>query len=1068
MATISEKFINDKFPNNLQISAKKLLDSGMVNPILTSDANFSSEINGLHYHEVNLEVKERRLKAKCDCEQKKVCEHILATLLLTERFDDLKLALKKNVKAEIILEDVEEISQENSVEYLKNYDKEETVWRPELTEPTFEGFPEIVTTRKQKIRNYTRQLHHCQFVADDKLKIDMVINLDESVEKEHLMVQLYYQTINSDHTWSKRQALETIPSHLGTIYSALSHFGSFKNRVRERAKLRIDTLPNVFRLPFEFAYAFFKIGYSENIFIRKSCHCKEIYPIHLANDWQLKLDFSKEITAYFTNGSELLKLNECQLLTTSKFMIRDNRVILFEDYDCHELFKTLRQPIVVQEWEIGEWVKNLLLRTNYPEHFIPHNLQWQSYSDVIPKAKIKLRTAKYKYRGREQLHAEVSFIYADSEVREVSNDQKVASFSGHKIYQRNQDAEEKLREYLIGLDFRFNASNGREEYGWKLIPSKLDKVVGELLKKDWVVLAEGKNYRKPQDMNVKIKAGNNDWFELEGKVQFDNLSVSLPQLLQALKGKQNYIRLGDGSFGILPLEWLKNFTVLNEIGLTEGELIKFRRSQAIILDQLLQKIPNCQVDQRLTEAAKKLQTFTKLAMVEPVNSFLGQLRPYQKEALSWLNFLAQYGFGGILADDMGLGKTVQVLAHLESRRQATQLPSLVVAPRSLMFNWLAEAAKFTPEMRVMIHQGGGRDKSGRHFHRYELILTTYGTLVRDVGEFVGDFDYVILDESQAIKNADTQNAKAAKLLRTNHRLCLSGTPIENSITELFSQFEFLNPGFINNCSKISQNFSEHDMQSIRQAIKPFVLRRTKEQVATDLPPKEEQVVYCEMNDAQRFQYNELRDFYRDSLLGGEGETFDILSAIMRLRQVACHPGLVDPQLIGQPAVKTEVILPKIKELITTGHKVLIFSQFRSYLQIVKGLVEAENIDYSYIDGTVSDRQKEVNEFQDNPDKKLFLISLKAGGTGLNLTAADYVFILDPWWNPALEAQAVDRAYRIGQKNSVFAYRFVCRDTVEEKIMAIKAKKQKTADAIISGDALKPSDLTKSDLEFIFS
>jgi SNF2 family DNA or RNA helicase len=496
-----------------------------------------------------------------------------------------------------------------------------------------------------------------------------------------------------------------------------------------------------------------------------------------------------------------------------------------------------------------------------------------------------------------------------------------------------------------------------------------------------------------------------------------------------------------------------------------------------------------------------------------------------------MQFLERFGFGGCLADDMGVGKTVQVLALLEARRasgngnssgnrgkassgdakpsagkvkasggnakrstlaakaspaggeastpQEVRRPSLAVVPRSLIFNWIEEAARFTPRLRLKDHTGAVR--TTEDFQDYDLILTTYGTLQRDIATLKDiPFEYVILDEAQAIKNAQTKSAKATRLLKANHRLALSGTPVENHLGELWSLFEFLNPGMLGaawlgkKASQAMRNPDEATRRTLARALRPFILRRTKEQVAAELPPKLEQTLLCEVQGSQRRLYNELRDHYRRSLMGTIDKQglarskMHVLEALLRLRQAACHPGLIDSKKTADSSAKLDTLLPRLAEVLDEGHKALVFSQFTSLLAIVRRQLDSDQVNYEYLDGKTRDRQACVERFQNDPDCRLFLISLKAGGLGLNLTAAEYVFLLDPWWNPAVEAQAIDRAHRIGQERPVFAYRLIAKDTVEEKILELQRSKRDLADAIITADNSVIGALTREDLELLLS
>jgi len=422
-----------------------------------------------------------------------------------------------------------------------------------------------------------------------------------------------------------------------------------------------------------------------------------------------------------------------------------------------------------------------------------------------------------------------------------------------------------------------------------------------------------------------------------------------------------------------------------------------------------------------------------------------------------------------------------VLAWLDRLRRERKktVPSLVVVPRSVVFNWKEEAARFAPKLRVLDFSGAAR--STEDLQKYDLVVTTYGAMRRDAVRLKDlEFEYVILDEAQAIKNASTASAKAARLLRARHRLALSGTPIENHLGELWSLFEFLNPGLLGTSSTFARHSlaaSKRDpaaMELMARGLRPFILRRTKAQVAPELPARTELTLHCELQGMQRELYDELRAHYRATLLhrierdGLAKSRMHILEALLRLRQAACHTALVDPRRGGAPSAKFEALLPLLGEVRDEGHKCLVFSQFTSLLALLRARLDQEGARYEYLDGQTRDRDVRVNRFQNDPDCGLFLISLKAGGLGLNLTAAEYVFLLDPWWNPAVEAQAIDRAHRIGQTRHVFAYRLISVNTVEEKIAELQATKRDLADAILHADAGLLRDLKKEDLEVLLS
>jgi SNF2 family DNA or RNA helicase len=433
---------------------------------------------------------------------------------------------------------------------------------------------------------------------------------------------------------------------------------------------------------------------------------------------------------------------------------------------------------------------------------------------------------------------------------------------------------------------------------------------------------------------------------------------------------------------------------------------------------------------------------------------------------------------------MGLGKTVMVLALLAARREsqaaADRRPSLVVAPRSVVFNWRQEAARFTPGLRVLEYTGTGRGAMRSQFGDHDLVLTTYGTLRRDAAHLGSiAFDYAVLDEAQAIKNASSVSAKATRVLNARHRLALSGTPIENHLGELWSLFEFLNPGLLSTAPAFERagagrRMDDDAVAMLARGLRPFILRRTKDQVARELPARTEQTLYCDLERPQRALYDELRGHYRRALLGAQDASglgrvkMQILEALLRLRQAACHPGLIDKRRSDEASAKLDVLVPRLIEAVSENHKTLVFSQFTSLLAILRARLDEAGVPYEYLDGRTRDREAKVERFQRDPTCRLFLISLKAGGLGLNLTAAEYVFLLDPWWNPAVEAQAIDRAHRIGQTRHVFAYRLIARDTVEERVLELQRQKRGLADAILNADSSVLRDLRREDLELLLS
>ena len=686
-------------------------------------------------------------------------------------------------------------------------------------------------------------------------------------------------------------------------------------------------------------------------------------------------------------------------------------------------------------------------------------------------------------RPRRVIAARIGFEYEGLVVAPSDARDRLVTGAG-EIVERDEQAEsERLRE------FHEHGGHPADDRAWdgEIAPARLDGLVVSLAERGWTVTAEGLPQRLGSSTGLSVRSGI-DWFELEGGVSFGDQQLELPALLRALRSGQRRVLLDDGSQGLLPERWLEQWGWIGDVGERNGTIFRVPRSRGWMLDALLAARDDVQADDGFRQFSARLAAFTGVSPRREATGFTGTLRDYQRESLGWFAALRDLGLGGCLADDMGLGKTVQVLALLQERRNEhpEAPPSLVVAPRSVTANWVREAARFTPSLKVADLRGPDRAAVLERLHEYDLAVTTFGLLRRDVEPLLERrFDYVVLDEAQAIKNANSQSAKAARLLHADHRLALSGTPVENHLGELWSLFEFLNPGMLGRATsfrellRVSEGNENGDgpgerWQVLARALRPFILRRTKEQVAPDLPERSDQVVRCDLEEQQRSDYDALAAHYREALLArvdrdGIGRSgVHVLESLLRLRQAACHPGLIDKSRVGEPSAKLDFLLDSLTEVLDEGHKALVFSQFTSFLDIVQARLVSRKITHERLDGSTRNRDERVQRFQADDACGVFLISLKAGGLGLNLTAADYVFLLDPWWNPAVERQAIDRTHRIGQTRAVMAYRLVCAGTVEERILELQGRKQALADALLGGDAFTLRDMSRDDLAWLLS
>ena len=660
--------------------------------------------------------------------------------------------------------------------------------------------------------------------------------------------------------------------------------------------------------------------------------------------------------------------------------------------------------------------------------------------------------------------------------------------------QRNMHAE---TDFLKGFDHRKYGLNRAKQYGAGFFKLKRGLATAEfLLGVAPKLTADG--YPLFGEVNLQHHRVNHerptveidvvsytDWFDLRPLIQFGDIPVSIEQIKLAVKKKEPYVVLTDGSTGQIPEEWFDQLRPMFGLGEQVDDVFRFSEQQVLVIDKLLEVADVASPDQHFSERLADLQNFEGIAEMELSWAFTGQLRPYQKAGYNWLHFLRDYGYCGILADDMGLGKTVQVLAFLQACRDLEddqKPPDLIVMPRSLLFNWQREAERFTPNLTTMIYYGNQRKRLLESLPDVDLVFSTYGTVFRDV-ELLQEFDFntIVLDESQAIKNPSAKTSRAIRLLKGANRLAMTGTPVENTTMELWSQFAYLMPGYLGNQTYFREEFrtpienkgNREVAKTLHHIIRPFVMRRTKEQVALDLPSRTEEVIYLEMEPNQRRLYNKVREQYRAELLGMiesgqlEQSRLVMLTGLLRLRQICLHPRLVQPEFKGD-AAKFLFLQDALEELEANNHRALIFSQFTSALDLIENGLNEVGFPNVRIDGSTRNRQKVVDQFQESDQVPFFLLSLKAAGVGLNLTAADYVILMDPWWNPAVERQAIDRAYRIGQTKPVFVYRLIVRDSVEEKVLKMQAHKQEIADQLIQTEESFSKRLSAEDIKSLFS
>ena len=661
-----------------------------------------------------------------------------------------------------------------------------------------------------------------------------------------------------------------------------------------------------------------------------------------------------------------------------------------------------------------------------------------------------------------------------------------------KIY-RNFHSERKAQELLVNYRLRktyeifFNFRDDDPE-GTKLI-TWLNRHAADLSENGFTITRSDdvpSYFIGAVQLVTTIREEKNDWFDVYAVVRAGRFEIPFMKMRRHILKGERYYQLPDGTWFVIPEEWFEQYSDLMTYAREGDESVMMvqKHHYSLLMDAGIEH------DTKIPDSLKQLYTDTAEKAIAPPPRLKAQLRPYQKEGFAWLYHLHQHGFGGCLADDMGLGKTVQALALLlkaayeeegdstsvapnPSGKQLTMFQevtgelshaqtSLIIMPTSLLHNWEAEIAKFAPHLKVLVYRGK-REGLIEKFPEYDIVLSSYGVARIDsaaLSEF--HFFYIILDESQYVKNPGSKTYKAINSMVSEHRMVLTGTPIENSLTDLWAQLNFLNAGLLGAYSNFIEKFvtpierkkDEALEDKLNHIIRPFLLRRKKSDVARELPPLSEQVYYCEMTEAQHETYERYKSGIRNSLIDNllddelPEHRMQVLEALLRMRQMANHPVLADEDYEGDSGKFNEVVRT-IESLMAEGNKAIFFSSFVGHLNLISEYLKKQGYSHAMLTGKTRQRQEEVRRFQEDSDVKIFLVSLKAGGTGLNLTAAEYVFILDPWWNPAAEQQALNRAHRIGQDKNVFVYRLISRGSIEEKIYKLQERKSKLAETFIN-------------------
>ncbi len=813
---------------------------------------------------------------------------------------------------------------------------------------------------------------------------------------------------------------------------------------------------------------------------------------------------NSEISTYslsLETGGRLIELRKSSIdiLCTSPCLIREDLRILFvSEVDGSKLKPfLLREHIQIPKKSEQKYYSSFVMNTVNNFKVEPSGFDI-SYIDPVKEAILELGTGLrgfpvlilvYNYQGNKIFASEPATSFTKFE-------SKGERFFFRKYY-RDFEWEQNCRKSLSDLGFYseddisfipLTTEFNKKDELYPMIET-ISNNYPELRDAGFTLVSKlDKNYNfSPVSIEISSQM-ENDWFDLKVKVKIGEWEIPFILFRKNILGRIREYLLPDGSISILPDTWFTRYKNIFEFGKNHGDTLRIHKQHFSLLTDSF--------NEKGLDGLKKLEKLLipdQIPLTDPPLGLQCNMRQYQSEGLNWLIFLQRAGLGGCLADDMGLGKTIQTLALLQYNKENITPPpvndvpiemtlfnrpepritSLLILPASLVYNWENEIKRFVPEMRVYSYIGNNRKKSTSYFPDYDIILSSYHTIRQDI-ELLNSFTfhYIILDESQVIKNPASMLYKTVIRLKSEFKLVLTGTPVENSLTDLWTQLNFVNPGLLGDLSFFRREFAkpieklgDDDKEiSLRKIIKPFILRRTKEMVASDLPPVTEQTVYCDMTEEQNKVYDEEKSSVRNIILknisstGSEKINIVVLQGLMKLRQIANHPVMAYDEYVNGSG-KFETVLQDIESVISEGHKILLFSSFVKHLNLFSEELTKKRIRYSMLTGASTNREKIVTSFQNDNENKVFLISLKAGGVGLNLTAADYVFILDPWWNPASEMQALNRAHRIGQAKSVFVYRYITSNSIEEKISRLQEKKSKLADTFISSNnPLKDIDI----------
>lgn len=1084
---IDSKSCRDVFPEHIELN----------------HGTFSNHSDLLDFPSVDVFQMEGRLTLTCGCleERNKLCEHQQLVLTAILRRDELNVFFNPSLRHEKLKKFAQDFGLENEQDldqyFLLTLEYNKLIIIPK-NPALFPVTKDSLKLMQEMLLPATNHLKSAAFYEGET----MCVVMREHKHYKHLVIELYRgQTTKEGKIKNPLSVVAPMDliwehenQHAVKFYSGIHKFqqhSDVKRSVSDLAALRA-----VVANPLDYDFYYHLSEISEKISVNS------IVPV------KLKM-LQEEISLSVDSKGSFYELSGNVTIKDVSYELKDLNLLFSYFIQIEETFYLVDQLEVLGMMDLlKKKQENLLIHANKFKEFKMHLLSGLEdkvnveYKHIAPATQAQLKQQDFHLENEKIIYlsdfgGHVMIIpvmrYGEIEIqtRTKKNIYSVDKKGNDFIVKRDDAAELNFTLMLIrqhphleeqqenGLHYFYLHKTYFLDEEWFL------NTFEEWQNNQITILGfneiEGNklNPNKPK-IDIKVLSGIN-WFNAEIDVKFGKKKASLKHLHKAIRNKSKFVELGDGTQGILPLEWIEKFAeYFNASEITEaGKLLIPKINFSVISELFEEAMLEEEVKNELQYYQDRFAHFESIQEIEVPKGLKGTLRSYQREGLNWLNFLDDFNFGGCLADDMGLGKSIQIIAFILSQRQkVSHNVNLIVVPATLIFNWKMEIEKFAPSIHVRIIHGSSRMKNTHDFDQFEVILTSYGTLLSDIHYLKSyHFNYIFLDESQNIKNPETERYKAIRLLQSRNKIVATGTPMENNTFDLYGQFSFACPGLLGNKQYFRDVYSipidtfkeRRRTQELQDKIRPFMLRRTKQQVARELPDKTEMVLYCEMGADQRELYNKYEKEFREYISATDNEelnknSMNVLKGLTRLRQLCDSPKLLgSDSMTGDIASsKIEMLLEQIENKIPK-HKILIFSQFVSMLDLIEAELKIKGISSVKLTGKTKNREKMVNDFQSDPEVKVFLISLKAGGIGLNLTAADYVYLVDPWWNPAVENQAIDRAHRIGQHQNVMAVRLICPGTIEEKIVQLQETKKELTDDLILTDTSFLKSLSKADL-----